>query len=328
MKDYISSCQLSHSMAFFFLPSYLPTLLPSAHPSHLTMSSPGAATAPHVEIGTKATPAKRPRGRPRRDGLPAGSVPKKPKTLGRARAGTATEIPGQHEKRGPGRPPKKNKSLGAQNALAAPSSSDPSPPMNPIPSRGPQDGTFTVFATVETSSTQVLVSPPSDVTVGSEETDRSQQRVQDTLRFCKEAERNQEIDVAISQWNREREDDALDFELRLFKSSHEHEVERNRLLVARMNEEDKEAEQEIGTEESKRRAERRRQKRECRDYGCYEEDCRIHHAVRANVTHFMANLDERTQALRPMVVRTDDEAAGVGKWPMIFDYPGCLHGDS
>ena len=193
--------------------------------------------------------------------------------------------------------------------------------MNPIPSRGPQEGTFITSATEETSNTQISISPPSDVTLGSEETDISQQKVRDTLRFRKDDERNQELGVVVSQCEREREDKALDFELCLFKYNHEHDVEPNRMPVAHVDEEDKEAEQKIGTEESKRRAECRRQRRECRDYSCYEEDCRTNHIVRANVECFMANLDERTHALRPMMVKTDDEVAEGGQWPVIFDYP-------
>jgi len=286
------------------------------------MTPPRTATAPHIEIGTQPIPAKNPRGRPRKDGFPAGSVLKKPKTSGRARADTPTEIQGQPEKRGPGRPPKNNKSQDAQNPSATPSSSNPFPPMNPIPSRGPQEGSLIVSAT-ETSNIQITVTTPSDVTVRcSQETDISQQRIQDTLRFWEEAGRDQELGLEVGRWKRQREDDALDFEL--FKYSHEYDVEPNRKRVAFVDEENEEAEQEIGTEESKRKAERRRQKRDCQDHGCYEEDCRTGHAVRANVARYMVNLDERTEALRPLVVKTDDEVMEEGTRPMIFDYPWLI----
>ncbi|KAI4958189.1 hypothetical protein J4E86_003786 [Alternaria arbusti] len=289
------------------------------------MTPPRTATAPHIETGTKPAPAKNPRGRPRKDGLPAGSVPKKPKTSGRARADTPTEIQGQPEKRGPGRPPKKDKSQGAQNPSATSSSSDPSQPMNPIPSRGPQEGSLIVSAAEETSNIQITVTLPSDVTARhSEETDISEQRIQDTLTFWEEAERNEEIGAAASQCEKQREDDALEFEFGLFRNNHGQDLEPSRKHVAFADEEDEEAEQEIGTEESKRKAERRRQRRECRDYGCYEEDCRIGHAVRANVARYMVNLDERTEALRPMVVKTDDEVMEEGTRPMIFDYPWLI----
>ncbi|KAI4649913.1 uncharacterized protein J4E79_009760 [Alternaria viburni] len=284
------------------------------------MTPPRTATAPHIETGTKPAPAKNPRGRPRKDGLPAGSVPKKPKTPKRARADTPTETQGQPEKRGPGRPPKNNKSQGAKIPSAPPSSPNPSAPMNPIPSRGPQEGSIIVSATEETSNVQITVATPSDVTVRcSEETDISEQRFQDTLRFWEEAERNEELGLEVSEWKRQREDDALDFEL--FKYNHEHDVEPSRKRVAFADEED---EEEIGTEGSKRKAERRRQKRECRDYGCYEEDCRIGHAVRANVARYMVGLDERTEALRSLVVKTDDEVIEEGTRPMTFDYPWLI----
>ena len=195
--------------------------------------------------------------------------------------------------------------------------------MNPIPSRGPQEGSLIVSATEEASNIKITVTSPSGVTVRcSEETDISEQRFQDTLRFWEEAERNQELGLEVTQWKRQREDYALDFEL--FKYNHEHDVEPSRKRVAFADEEDEEAEREIGTEESKRKAERRRQKRECRDYGCYEEDCRIGHAVRANVARYMVNLDERTEALRSLVVKTDDEVMEEGTGPMIFEYPWLI----
>ncbi|KAI4923963.1 hypothetical protein J4E85_008121 [Alternaria conjuncta] len=289
------------------------------------MTPPRTATAPHIETGTKPAPAKNPRGRPRKDGLPAGSVPKKPKTPKRARADTPTETQGQPEKRGPGRPPKNNKSQGAKIPSATLSSSNPYPPTNPIPSRGPQEESLIVSATEETSNIQITVTAPSDVTVRrSEETDISEQRIQDTLSLREEAERNEEIGAAASQYEKQREVDALEFEFGLFEHNHEQDLEPSRKRVAFADEEDEEAEQAIGTEESKRKAERRRQRRECRNYGCYEEDCRIGHAVRANVARYMLNLDERTEALRPLVVKTDDEVMEEGTRPMIFDYPWLI----
>jgi len=200
--------------------------------------------------------------------------------------------------------------------------------MNPITSRGSQERTFTVSATEETSNIQITVTLPSDVTVRcSEETDISEQRIQDTLSFWEEAERNEEIGAAASQCEKQREDDTLEFELGLFGYDHDYDVEPSRKRVAfadEEKEEEEEAEEEIGTEQSKRKAERRRQKRECRDYGCYEEDCRIGHAVRANVARYMVNLDERTEALRTVVVKTDDEVMEEGTRPMIFEYPWLI----
>jgi len=292
------------------------------------MTPPRTATAPHIETGTKPAPAKNPRGRPRKDGLPAGSVPKKPKTSGRARADTPTEVQGQPKKRGPGRPPKNDKLLGAKIPSTTSSSSNPSPPMNPIPSRGPQEGSLIVSATEETSNIQITVIPPSNVTVRcSEETDISEQRIQDTLRFREEAEENQRLGLEVSQWKRQREDDALEFEFGLFRYNHGQDLEPSRKRVAfadEEDEEDEETEHEVGTEQSKRKAERRRQRRECRDYGCYEEDCRIGHAVRANVARYMVGLDERTEALQTLVVKTDDEVMEEGTRPMSFEYPWLI----
>ena len=292
------------------------------------MTPPRTATASHIETGTKSAPAKNPRGRPRKDGLPAGSVPKKPRTSKRARADTPTEVQGQPEKRRPGRPPKNNKSQGAKIPSATISSSNPYPPTNPIPSRGPQEGSFIASATEETSNIQITVTAPSDVTVRcSEETDISEQKIQDTLRFWEEAERNEEIGATASQCEKQREEDALEFQLGLFRHNHDYDVEPSRKRVPfadEEDEEDEESEQETGTEESKRKAERRRQRRECRDYGCYDGDCRIGHAVRANVARYMLNLDERTEALRTVVVKTDDEVMEEGTRPMTFDYPWLI----